>query len=273
MKKAAGLAVAIISLLVLLSLAGRVLANPNPSPGPPSISVDYALDSLNNFVILKIDVTVWQDTNNCTRNAWYSLDSQKNVSIPLTFKGMLSQGSYFQFSEVTGETKMPMWTDGPHTLTVTVVYDYGNFVDAGSATLYIGQPEPTPTPLMFKILSPQDQATYSSNEVPVTYNINSNVSYAYFALDKPDSTTDGWGRFEGNITLTGLSEGSHKLTIFIKPEDTSLSAGYAEKTVYFTVDTGNAQATPTPTVPEFTLLAAITLMLVLFTVAFILKNR
>jgi len=107
MKKAAILVVVIVSSLVLLSLVGLVRANPHPGPGFPEISISYSPDSLSNTVTLKINISTVQDTDSCNRQAWYSLDGQKNVSIPLTYKGTSYWGIY-NFSEVTGETKMPM---------------------------------------------------------------------------------------------------------------------------------------------------------------------
>jgi hypothetical protein len=271
MNKMQRLALVMTSLLVILSFAGSAEANPHPEPGFPEINASYFIDSEAKTVTLNISISMLQDTDPCLRQAWYSLDGQNKISIPLTYEGTSYWGIY-HFSEVTGETKLPLWSDGPHILTVTAGYYYGLMYREGSTTLYIGQPEPTPTPLIFKILSPQNNVTYSSNEVPVTYSINSNVWYAYFALDKSDSTTDGWGRLNGNVTLTKLSEGSHKLNIFVKPEDSSQSVGFAEKTVYFTVDTSNTQTTPTPTVPEYPI-AILPLLITAFLVAIIKANK
>ncbi|XHH08488.1 MAG: hypothetical protein ACFCUE_13090 [Candidatus Bathyarchaeia archaeon] len=270
MKKNAFTVAAFFSLLVLLPLVLAVGANPNPSPGPLSIDVKYLPDYSGNFIILTVNVSVWQDINQCNRKAWYSLDGQKNVSIPLTFKGIISEGNYYyEHSEASGELKMPMWSESPHILNVTVVYDYGDFFSAESKALYIGQPEPTQTPLIVTILSPKDQATYSI-EVPLTYSVNTNVWYSYYTLDNSDSTTSDWQRFEGNITLNGLAEGSHKLELFFRTEDTDL--GFAERTVYFKVDSSIVQATPTPTTPEFTVLGVVVLMLTVFGVMLIVKK-
>jgi len=271
MQKMRGLVLVIAFLLALLSFVGSADANPHPEPGFPEITASYFIDSEAKTVTLNISISMLQDTDPCLRQAWYSLDGQNRVSIPLTYEGTSYYGIY-HFSEMTGEAELPLWSDGPHILTVTAVYNYGLISREGSTTLYVNQPEPTPTPLIFKIISPQNNATYSSNEVPVTYSINSNVWYAYFALDKSDSTTDGWGRLNGNVTLTKLSEGSHKLTVFVKPEDNNLSAGYAEETVYFTVDTSNTQVTPTPTIPEYPI-ALLPLLVTAFLGAIIKTNK
>jgi uncharacterized protein YaaQ len=275
MKKIFVLALTIASMLFVLLLVGLAGANPHPLPGFPEISASYSPDLVSNTVTLNVSISMLQDRDSCTRQAWYSLDGQKKVVIPLTYKGTSYWGIY-NFSEVTGETKLSMWLDGPHILTVTVIYDYGGFIRNGSTTLFIGQPEPTPGTLNFNIISPQNQAVYS-NQVPIVYSINSNVSYSYYALDNPDSTTKGWTSFEGNITLTGLSAGSHNITLFVSPEDKSLSTGYAEETVYFNVDSSTASSVssvaPTPTVTEVTFFVIFSLMLVIFFIALSSKRK
>ena len=234
------LAVIIIILLsAMLQLQPPAKANPYSGPGPPSISITYSPDFLTNSVILKIDVMVWRDTTESRREAWYSLDGQKNVSIPLTFKGMIVSGGY-PFSEVTGQITMPMWSQGPHTLNVTVVYTQGNYIStAGSKTLYIGQPEPTPTPPILTVISPQNQTTYHNNQVPIVYNLNLKVVWSYYALDtegRPE--TSDWKVFTGNFTLSGLAAGSHRIIISVKAE-TDFVPSFTEKTIDFKVDSSN----------------------------------
>ena len=140
-----------VILLVGVSLVEVARANPY-TYGPPSINITYSPEPSSNSVILKIGITMWRDPNNCTREAWYSLDGQEKVPIPLTFKGSSGSGDFI-FSEVTGETKMPMWSQGPHIINVTIKYDYGSFSLINSKLLYIGQPEPTPTPPILNIIS------------------------------------------------------------------------------------------------------------------------
>lgn len=229
------LVVVLISIIIGVSLAGLGRANPNPVPAPPSITITYSPDFLKNTVTLKVDITVCWDTNNCTREAWYSLDGQQNVSIPLTFKGMIGAGGDFPASQVIGQIDMPMFAQAPHTINVTMKYNYGSFVLFGSKTIYIGQPEPTtPPPPMLTIISPQNLATYS-DKVPITYSIEPKISWSYYALDtKGEPTSKEWIYFIGNITLSGLSQGTHKLVISVKPEG-HYTYPLSEKTVTFNI--------------------------------------
>jgi hypothetical protein len=228
-----------ILLSAMLQVQPPAKANPYSGPGPPSINITYSPDFLTNSVMLKIDVTVWRDITDCTREAWYSLDGQKNVSIPLTFKGIINEGGY-QFSEVSGETRMPIWSQGPHTLNVTVVYTQGYYIlTAGSKTLYIGQPEPTPTPPILTVISPRNQTTYHNNQVPIVYNLNLKVVWSYYALDtvgRPE--VSDWKVFTGNFTLSGLATGSHRIIISVKAE-TDFVPSFTEKTIDFKVDSSD----------------------------------
>ncbi len=65
------------------------------------------------------------------------------------------------------------------------------------------------------VLSPQNQ-TYNTTDIDVTFNVNSNLIWAYYRLDS--SGQDSWTRFYGNMTLHGLAEGTHTLTISVKTE-------------------------------------------------------
>ncbi len=264
MKKKVALAAALICALIVLPLTERVWANPNPGPAPPDINISYSYDWLGNLV-LKFHSSTWMDTNNSKREAWYSLDGQGNVSIPLTFTGW-SYWDRYRFSEVEGEASVPIWSHGwsfgPHILNVTAVYDYGSYALTSTKTVYIGQPEPTPTPAVLSFISPQNQTTYNSGNVSLVFTVNSKVLYSYYALDETDdSLTSGWKRFEGNITLTGLSAGQHKVEVFAQTENTT--PRYVEETVVFKVDPNS----PQPSVPEFTGGAILAVLLLTLTLA------
>jgi hypothetical protein len=116
----------------------------------------------------------------------------------------------------------------------------------------------TQTPLEFNILSPQNNATYNTGQVPVIYTVNSGVRYAYFVLDGPSKSTQGWNRFEGNMTLTELSEGAHNITLLVRTTDNNMSPGYAKETFFFNVDFDNTPTTlpsvPSPSIPEYSLI-------------------
>ena len=201
---------------------------PNPMPASPSIVAWYSPS------ILHVEIASRDDNNKCTRQAWYSLDGQEKISIPLTFNGMISLGSS-QASLVSGQANTPELS-GSHTIDVSATYNYGTFVLTGEKILYLGRQQPTltPHPPAITIISPKNQATYG-NQVPITYSINSDIIWSYYALDSNDKpTSKDWKSFHGNITLSGLPEGTHKLMLSVKPEG-QYTFPLSEETVVFSV--------------------------------------
>jgi hypothetical protein len=89
------------------------------------------------------------------------------------------------------------------------------------------------TPFLFgtvpavSIVSPED-LTYASREVPLNFTVSESTSWMGYSLDRQANVT-----ITANTTLTGLSEGTHSLTVYAKnvAGDVTSSA-----TVYFTVD-------------------------------------
>jgi hypothetical protein len=86
------------------------------------------------------------------------------------------------------------------------------------------------------ILSPQNK-TYTINEVPLTWSCDEQKIVADYTLDLWSQvplyvyfTLSGNASFPGNTTLTGLSNGTHTLTVNVITE-----RGSASKTVHFTV--------------------------------------
>jgi hypothetical protein len=79
------------------------------------------------------------------------------------------------------------------------------------------------------ILSPVDR-TYNITEIPLTFTINKTLSRRgmVYSLDGQANVTVG-----GNITLTRLSEGAHRLTVYALYFDINT----VSSNVYFTVDT------------------------------------
>lgn len=83
------------------------------------------------------------------------------------------------------------------------------------------------------LLSPQN-ITYSKNEVPLNYTIDREAKYVVcYSLDNSKNYTS----LTSNITLTGLSEGKHRLTI----KTMNGNSIYSEKIVYFEIDTAKPE--------------------------------
>jgi len=165
--------------------------------------------------------------------------------------------------------------DGDHTLQVFAHFSNGTIktiidkkikVDAN----YVD-------PLLPVIVSPKNQTTLNSNEVPLVYTTNSAILWSYYSLDNFEMKY-----FEGNITLPDLSNGLHTLRLSViynvtttdnvQPWMTTTKA----QTVTFYVETiapNSVSPNPTPTVPEISWLVILPLLLSVFSVAVILRHR
>ena len=112
------------------------------------------------------------------------------------------------------------------------------------------------SPPIITALSPLNQTVYHTDEIQLTYNINSKVIWAYYTLD---SQTDTWIPLSGNGTLTGLSEGPHTVTIAVRSESNQYTQdSITKQAVCFTVDVAKSEApsigatkTVAPSVGEF----------------------
>jgi hypothetical protein len=91
-----------------------------------------------------------------------------------------------------------------------------------------------------RVISPTNQTTYHTNSVHLTYSIDSKVIWSYYALD-PNMPPENFIRFNGNTTLTDLSDGPHRIIVSVQTE-ASIMSGHpiSTQTTYFTIDTTNA---------------------------------
>ena len=83
-------------------------------------------------------------------------------------------------------------------------------------------------PPTISILSPENK-TYTTEDVPLTFTVSESTSWMGYSLDGQANTP-----ITGNTTLTGLSEGTHSITVYAI--DTAGKTG-ASEIIYFTIDT------------------------------------
>jgi len=84
------------------------------------------------------------------------------------------------------------------------------------------------TPPTIFILSPQNK-TYCSSSIPLAFELGEPISWVGYSLDNQSNVT-----ISGNMTLAGLSDGSHKVIVYAN--DTVGNIGYSN-IVYFAIDT------------------------------------
>jgi parallel beta-helix repeat protein len=91
----------------------------------------------------------------------------------------------------------------------------------------------TKPPIVF-VLSPENK-TYYTSDIHLTFISNEPTSWIAYNLDgQANRTITGNMTIDANTILSGLSEGSHSLTVYVN--DTSRNTGASEK-IYFTVET------------------------------------
>jgi len=114
-------------------------------------------------------------------------------------------------------------------------------------------PPPDTTPPAILIISPENTTTYMQNDVSLTFTVNETVSSMGYRLEGQEFEEE---TIAGNTTLTSLSNGSYRLTVYA--EDAAGNAGTSE-TIYFNV--AKEQETE-PFLNNTTILLAVSLMLV-----------
>ena len=104
------------------------------------------------------------------------------------------------------------------------------FDDVVIATSYIGPQIEVPPSI--SVLSPGN-TTYAASDIALTFTVNETASWMAYSLDGQGNVT-----IAGNVTLTGLFDGSHSVTVFAN--DTYGNMGSSEP-VYFTVESAPAK--------------------------------
>jgi hypothetical protein len=232
--------VVIVFLMIFMSQAEIFRANFLPGGTYPTIDIHSPLPQpyiySSNHIEISIDYSTpsnWAGVNSFS----YSLDRTENHTLNLFKNAFL--GNYYS---ITGT--LTNLANGNHTINV-----YAYFVN-GTARTVLDETFTIDTTFLSPILtitSPVNSGTYNTNEVELTYSMNSKVIWAFYALDDPHSQptlAKDWASFNGStsIVLTNLSEGPHKISVAVYSEahehtrvfDQNL---YSIQTSYFTIDT------------------------------------
>lgn len=148
---------------------------------------------------------------------------------------------------ITGNTTLPQLPDGFHNI---IVYATDPAFNTGASnTVYFGSFAVDTVPVNVSIQSTQN-STFNTNSVLLNFSVNKPVSWAAYSLDGQTNTTASQ-----NITLTGLTAGTHTLTIYAA--DTLGLVG-ASSTLSFTV--ANNQIPEFPSTGTLAFILAIALI-------------
>jgi len=209
-----------------------------------SFSLDKKANSTLSFRISEVNMTV------------YSRDSpERHV-----------EGTKYSVSE-----PLENLANGNHTI---VVYAYFSDGKVKSIMDTIFTVDTTLKPIVI-LISPLNQTTYNTKQVPLTYTTNSKVLFSYYSIDSIKSPD--LKNFNGNFTLPILSEGKHVLNVHVTTNISKTDMfPTIHHTIIFYIDTTAPSLTPTPspTVPEFSWLMILPLFLsVLFIVVLFRKRK
>jgi hypothetical protein len=199
---------------------GTVEANPYTfSPGvhvssPASDGVYWKSDVAIDFKIILDEDLAQIDS------FFYTLDNQD--SSPLTFsRGTedhhVNYDEYnpnwetYTVSTITVHKTLKNLTDGVHRISVFARYYDGTIKSILYRKLTVDTTLAIPfTPV---VISPVDQTIYNTEDVPLTYTIGEEILWSYYSVDSSNASDLKY--FEGNITLSSLSEGQHKLSLYL----------------------------------------------------------
>ena len=250
MKKTAITAIIIFAFIGSFMAGMQTLeaANAQYAP-PPSIEIFSPIPSpavhSNASVMLSVRVNVLPSESDITFIR-YSLDGKANNTISnltkednvwywTTTVGVFAQGKAFSIEASLGNL-----TDGHHTLTVYAHYTEGKEMSKSREFKVDTNYKPWNPPEIV-LLSPQNQ-TYTSTELQLTFATNETILSANYLLDnRGGNASQSLMGLMGNTTLTGLSNGIHKLTVTVWTE-----RGLASQSIFFTVaqETKNQQIFP-----------------------------
>jgi hypothetical protein len=167
----------------------------------------------------------------------YSLDKNANSTLA---SNKSSYNHYYNRYSVF--KTLENLANGNHTLTVYVYFANRTVSSIKDRIFTVDTAYIPPKPIM---ISPLNQATYNTKQVPLTYT-NSRTISGFYSLDTPDDASI-WIAFTGNTTLTNLSEGSHKLRLSLITEThMSNKYEYFHQTIYFSIDSNQTVPVLTP---------------------------
>ncbi len=144
---------------------------------------------------------------------------------------------------VTGNATLTGLTDGIHYVVVYTGDIAGNIGSSDITYFTVGA-----TPPSILVLSPENK-TYDTADIPLNFTVDTAVAWMAYSLDGQANVT-----VTGDVTLTGLSDGSHNLTVYGR--DAAGNTG-ASATIYFSIITEEAEPFPVLIVAAVVIIAIV----------------
>jgi hypothetical protein len=219
----------LVVIFLLQSITPLSIVEGNPIPTSPIMVIaspePYEKGKIYQETTVHVAVIILQSSKSPKMTDFtYSLDGNTKMPLNTSFQNPFGKTQY----NATGT--IGNITNGYHSLTAYAL-DTQTKVLSASTTFLVNTTFSYPEFL----LSPTN-TSYSKNEVPLTFTTGrATRPVVYYSLD--DSSYTGGIVLTHNTTLSGLSDGQHKLTI--KAEN--VFANYSENTVYFEINTAKPE--------------------------------
>ena len=219
----------LVIIFLLQSITQSSIVEGNPIPTSPIIVIaspePYEKGKIYQETTIHVAVIILQSSKSPKiTDISYSIDGNTKTQLNTSLQNAFGKTQY----NATGIIEN--LTNGYHSLTANAL-DTQSKVLSTSTTFLVNTTFSYPKFLLFPT-----NTSYSKNEVPLTFTTGrATRPVVYYSLD--DSSYTGGIVLTYNTTLSGLSEGQHKLTI--KAEN--VFANYSENTVYFEINTAKPE--------------------------------
>jgi len=160
----------------------------------------------------------------------YSIDAGPKIAITNESSVIFERSSSVVLTYANSVVDISNLADGKHKFTIFADGDYNwnnDFVrplDYSFAPVYFHVNIVTPPDIL--VMSPQFK-TYNATNVPLNFTVDVPTSWIGYSLDNQNNET-----LRGNTTLTGLSDGSHRVAVYAIDAGENMGAS---RTVTFTV--------------------------------------
>ncbi|MHC3129641.1 MAG: hypothetical protein IBV52_06150 [Candidatus Bathyarchaeota archaeon] len=189
---------------------------------------------------LNFTVKSFLDSSKANITIVYSVDGKTNTTID-TQSTPVPMGiqSYYL---ITGWATLPEMPEGSHNITVYGKYEFPSSyhnIGLDNRTVYFTVNDGNP-PIISNLSL--ENKTYNQDNLPLNFTVDEPTSWIGYCLDGQVNVT----LTENTLTLTGLTNGLHNVTVYAK--DTFENMG-ASETIYFSVAQPESTE-PEPTEPE-----------------------
>jgi hypothetical protein len=194
----------------------------------PEISISSPSNLTFNTNSLPLNFTVGHIQPLATdASVYYSLDGEDKISI---FSANVSRIDFVKNKITPFNLMVGNLSDGLHNLTVYAEITYWHYgLSSASTSVQFTIDTSPPTISGLSIAN----KTYNLQNITLSFNVDENTSWIAYNLDNQGNET-----IQGNMTLTGLSDGSHSIVIYAN--DTVGNMGKSN-TVFFTVNIPTAE--------------------------------